>query len=64
MRHRTQIVLENGRPSAVILDIAEYESLLDRAEDAEDLRTLRAMRKRTLHFRKVEDYLKERRTRV
>ncbi|MCI0560947.1 MAG: type II toxin-antitoxin system Phd/YefM family antitoxin [Nitrososphaera sp.] len=47
MKHRgrknpPQIVLgEDGEPSAVILDIEEYRELLERLEDAEDLRTLK-----------------------
>ena len=56
-KKRPQIVLENGKPSAVILALDEYEKLLERAEDAEDLKTLRAMRKRPLRFRKLNDVL-------
>jgi hypothetical protein len=40
------------------LGIEEYRELLERVEDAEDLKTLRAMRKRPLKFRKLEDFLK------
>ena len=54
-----EIVMRGGKPAAVILDIEEYRSLLERLEDAEDLRTLNAMRKRPLKFRKLEDFLKE-----
>jgi ATP-dependent exoDNAse (exonuclease V) alpha subunit len=39
----------------VILDIEEYQEIL---EDVEDLKLLKAMRKRTLNFRKLEDFLK------
>ena len=51
--------MRGGKPAAVILDIEEYRSLLERLEDAEDLRMLNAMRKRPLKFRKLEDFLKE-----
>ena len=54
-----QIVMRGGKPAAVILDIEEYRSLLERLEDAEDLRMLNAMRNRPLKFRKLEDFLKE-----
>lgn len=52
-----QIVLENGKPFAVILALDEYEKLLERAEDAEDLKSLRAMRKKPLRFTKLDDVL-------
>ena len=58
-KKRPQIVLENGKPSAVILALDEYEKLLERAEDAEDLKTLRTMRKKPLRFRKLDDVLGE-----
>jgi hypothetical protein len=32
---------------------------IDKLEDPEDLRTLKAMRKRPLKFRKLEEFLKE-----
>ncbi len=54
-----EIVLRNGKPAAVILDIEEYQEILERLEDAEDLKLLRAMRKKTLDFRKLEEFLKE-----
>lgn len=54
-----QIVLRDGKPAAVILDIKEYQELLERLEDLEDLQILQKMRKRSLKFRKLEDFLKE-----
>ncbi len=59
--HKPDIILSNGKPAAVILSIAEYEELLERAEDAADLRTLRAMRRKPLRFRKLNDVLREQR---
>ena len=53
------IVLKEGKPSAVILDIDEYRQMLERLEDLEDLNMLREMRKKPLKFRKLEDFLKE-----
>ena len=52
-RKDPEIVMRGGKPTAVILSIEEYRKLLERVEDAEDLKTLRAMRKRPLSFRKL-----------
>ena len=54
-----EIVLREGKPSAVILDIDDYREMLERLEDLEDLDMLKEMRKRPLKFRKLEDFLKE-----
>ncbi|MDO8629905.1 MAG: type II toxin-antitoxin system prevent-host-death family antitoxin, partial [Phycisphaerales bacterium] len=56
-KRQPEIVLRNGKPAAVILGLDEYEELLERAEDAADLKTLRAMRKKPLRFRKLEDVI-------
>jgi hypothetical protein len=52
-----EFVYRDGKPAAVILDIAEYEELLERAEDLEDLRALKRMRGRPLRFRSLADVL-------
>jgi prevent-host-death family protein len=57
-RKDPEIVMRGGKPTAVILSIDEYRKLLERVEDAEDLKTLKAMRKRPLKFRKLDDFLK------
>ena len=54
-----EIVLREGKPAAVILDIDAYKEMLERLEDVEDLRMLGEMRKKPLKFKKVEDFLKE-----
>ncbi len=54
-----EIVLREGKPSAVILDIDDYREMLERLEDIEDLNMLTEMRKRPLKFRKLDDFLKE-----
>jgi PHD/YefM family antitoxin component YafN of YafNO toxin-antitoxin module len=51
--------MRRGKPTAVILSIEEYRKLLERVEDAEDRKTLKAMRKRPLKFRKLDDFLKD-----
>jgi prevent-host-death family protein len=58
-RKDPEIVIRAGKPTAVILSIEEYRRLLERAEDAEDLNMLKAMRKRPLKFRRFEDFLKD-----
>jgi len=58
-RRVPEIVLRNGKPSAVILDIKEYEEVLERLEDADHLKALKAMRKKPLEFRRLEEFLKE-----
>ena len=58
-RKAPEIVLKEGKPSAVILDIDEYRDMLERLEDLEDLNRLKEMRKKPLKFRKLEDFLKE-----
>jgi len=56
---RPDIVLRNGKPSAVILDIEEYEELLERLEDSEDLKALQAMRQKPMKFQRLDDFLRE-----
>jgi PHD/YefM family antitoxin component YafN of YafNO toxin-antitoxin module len=58
-RRDPEIVMRGGKPTAVILDIEEYRALLERLEDAEDLKALNTMRKKPLKFRKLEDFLRE-----
>ncbi len=58
-RKAPKIVLREGKPSAVILDIDEYRRMVERLDDLEDLKMLKEMRKRPLKFRKLEDFLKE-----
>jgi len=54
------IVTRRGKPVSVILPIADYEELLERVEDAEDLARLKRARQKPQHYRSLEDYLAER----
>jgi PHD/YefM family antitoxin component YafN of YafNO toxin-antitoxin module len=54
-----EIVLREGKPAAVILDIDEYQEMLEKLEDFEDLKMLEEMRKKPLKFKKLDDFLKE-----
>ena len=58
-RKAPEIVFQEGKPKAVILDIDEYREILERLEDLEDLEMLKEMRKKPLKFRKLEDFLRE-----
>ena len=58
-RKSPQVVLREGKPAAVILDIDEYREMLERLEDVEDLKALDQMRRRPLKFRRLEDVLRE-----
>ena len=58
-RKAPEVVVREGKPTAVILDIEEYREMLERLEDLEDLRMLEEMRKKPLKFRKLEAFLKE-----
>ena len=51
--------IRDGVAKAVILDIDEYQEMLERLEDTEDLKMLKEMRKKPLQFRSVDDFLKE-----
>ena len=59
-----ELVTRNGKPTAVILPIKEYEALLERAEDADDARWLKARRKKPMAFRTLEAFLTERSARA
>ena len=59
-RSSPEIVLRNGKPAAVILDIDRYEEMLERLEDMVDLKRLQRMRKGKLSYKTLQDFLKER----
>src|SRR5207253_1177516 len=63
-RSEPQVVTRNGKPVSVILPIKQYEELIERAEDAEDLAWLKKLRRKPLHYRSLKDYLAQRQTRV
>src|SRR6266850_1053072 len=55
-----EIVTRKGKPVSVILPIKEYEELLERAEDAEDIAWLKKARRKKPQYRSLEDYLAKR----
>ena len=56
-----EIVTRKGKPVSVILPIKDYEELLERVEDAEDVAWLKRARSKPMQYRPLEDYLAERR---
>ena len=58
-RRTPESILRDGKPSAVIIDIGQYQEMLERLEDIEDLMALEEMRKRPLAFKKLDDFLRE-----
>ena len=55
-----EIVTRKGKPVSVIIPIKDYQELLERVEDAEDVAWIKRARKKPLHYRPLEDYLAER----
>jgi hypothetical protein len=55
-----EIVTRNGKPVSVIIPIKDYEELLERVEDSEDVAWLKRARRKPLQYRPLEDYLAER----
>jgi prevent-host-death family protein len=41
--YKPQVIVKNVKPVAVIVEIGDYEALLERAEQADDLKAIRAM---------------------
>ena len=59
VRTKPQLVMKNGKPNAVIIDIKDYRKMLERLEDKEDLDDLIKIRTSTPSFRKFDDFLAE-----
>jgi PHD/YefM family antitoxin component YafN of YafNO toxin-antitoxin module len=58
-RKEPEIIFRGGKPAAIILDIDAYQEILERLEDAEDLKRLTELRQKPLKFRRLEDFLEE-----
>jgi PHD/YefM family antitoxin component YafN of YafNO toxin-antitoxin module len=54
-----EVIVKNGKPVSVILSIDEYEEILERIEDFEDLKMLKQIRSKPMEFRKLEGFLQE-----
>jgi hypothetical protein len=52
-----EIITRKGKPVSVILSIKDYNAMLERLEDVEDVAYMRKARTRPLSFRPFADYL-------
>jgi len=55
-----EIVTRKGKAVSVIIPIKDYQELLERLEDAEDVAWLKRARRKPLDYRPLEDYLADR----
>lgn len=62
--YKPRIVIENGKAVAVLVGIGEYEALLEAAEQAADLRAIRAMKKADWETVSFDEFLRSKRRRV
>jgi prevent-host-death family protein len=58
-RKEPEIVFRGGKPAAVIIDIDDYQEMLERLDDIEDLEMLTRMRQKPLKFKKLDNFLAE-----
>jgi prevent-host-death family protein len=61
---KPQLIVKDGKPVAVIVSIDDYEALLEAAEQAADLRAIRAMKKADWETITFEEYQQSRRRRA
>jgi hypothetical protein len=54
-----EMIIRDGKPVAVILDIEEYREILERLDDQEDLKALQELREGPLEFRPLDEFLAE-----
>jgi PHD/YefM family antitoxin component YafN of YafNO toxin-antitoxin module len=57
LKTKPQLVMKDGKPNAIIIDIKDYRKLLERLEDKEDIADLAKMRNAGLNVRKLSDFL-------
>jgi hypothetical protein len=52
-----EIITKKGKAISVILPIKQYQEILERLEDADDVAWLKRARRKKLHYRPLEDVL-------
>jgi PHD/YefM family antitoxin component YafN of YafNO toxin-antitoxin module len=52
-----EIITKKGKPVSVILPIKQYQEMMERLEDAEDVAWLKKARRKRLHYRPLEEVL-------
>lgn len=58
VKKKPDIIFRNGKPKSVILDINEYQEMLEKLEDIEGLKILEEMIKKAHKFGDLGDFLK------
>ena len=64
-RKTPEVVYRDGKPTAVtqssvlcwVIDIDDYQDMLERLEDVDDLKMLAELRRKPLKFRKLAEFL-------
>ncbi|MGK7958553.1 MAG: type II toxin-antitoxin system Phd/YefM family antitoxin [Crocosphaera sp.] len=56
---KPEIILRDGKPVSVILDIDVYQQMLEQIEAREDLEELAKMRQEKLEFRSLDEFLQD-----
>lgn len=59
VKTKPQLIMKNGKPTAVIIDLEDYRNMLERLEDKDDLDDLAKIRAGAPRFRKFDDFLAE-----
>lgn len=54
---KPRVIIKNGKPSSVILNIRAYERLLELAEDKEDLLELKLIKKQGTNFKEPLNFI-------
>ena len=52
-----EIVTKKGKPVSVILPIKQYQEIMERLEDADDVAWLKKARRKKLQYRPLEEVL-------
>ena len=55
---KPQVIVKNGRPNAVVLNIKDYERLLEALEAKNDLAELNRIKRSSTSFRNIDEYMK------
>lgn len=55
-----EIITKKGKAVSVILPIKQYQEMLERLEDAEDVAWLKKARRKKLHYRPLAEALQTR----
>lgn len=52
-----EVITRRGKAVSVILPIKDYQELIERLEDAEDVEWLKKVRRKPQHYRPLDDVL-------